>query len=82
MVCNDPQIILDLIEIGQSIPQLVLRGTDMPQGDEEFTKVSKRSVVFKGQEEIYKKISDAGTKIVVQFVAKDQAVLLSKCIEL
>ena len=71
VICNNPQIILDLIEDGNEIETLILGGTDVPENTESV-KVSKRAYV-KNQMNLFlkKKSWKKGTKIFVQYVPND-----------
>lgn len=80
VICNDPQIILDLIENGNEIGTLILGGTEIPENTES-TKVSKRAYVKKEDEPIFKKIIEKGTKILVQYVPNDKPEPLEKFIK-
>jgi len=70
VICNNPQIILDLIEDGNEIETLILGGTE----------VSKRAYVKKSDEPVFKKIMEKGTKIFVQYVPNDKPEPLEKYI--
>ena len=80
VICNDPQIILDLIENGNEIGTLILGGTEIPENTES-SKVSKRAYVKKEDEPIFKKIIEKGTKILVQYVPNDKPEPLEKFIK-
>ena len=71
VICNNPQIILDLIEDGNEIETLILGGTDVPENTESV-KISKRAYVKKSDEPVFKKIMEKGTKIFVQYVPNDK----------
>lgn len=79
VVCNDPQIILDLIEDGNEIGTLILGGTEVPENTESI-KVSKRAYVKKKDESVFKKIMEKGTIVLVQYVPNDKPEPLEKLI--
>ena len=79
VICNNPQIILDLIEDGNEIETLILGGTDVPENTESV-KISKRAYVKKSDEPVFKKIMEKGTKIFVQYVPNDKPEPLEKYI--
>lgn len=82
VIVNDPQIILDLIELGNTIENVVVGGTAIPETGEEAIQVSKRAYIKKADEPIYKKIVDAKSNVVVQYVPADKPEPLSKFINL
>lgn len=81
VVCDDPQIILDLIQGGNKISQAVLGGTAVPENPEEAIPCGKRAYVLKKNVEIFKQIEELGTKVVVQFVPADKPEPISKYIK-
>lgn len=82
VIVSDPQIVLNLIEQGETIEHLVVGGSVTPEGDVESTKVSNRAYVRKDEEDIYRKIAASNTNIVVQYVPRDKAEPLGKFIEM
>ena len=80
VICNDPGIILDLLESGNKIDTLVVGATEIPDNANECTKVSKRAYIKNSDKDIFKKISEKGTKIIVQYVPNDKAEPLEKLI--
>lgn len=74
IIVKNPQIALDLINLGEKIPELVIGGTVEPEGEDYF-RVSKRACVTMEEKKIYDKILEAGTEITVQYVPRDKAVL-------
>lgn len=81
VICDDPQIILDLIQMGQKIDKLIVGGTKTPEG-EEAVQVSKRAFVKKSDEDIFRQIAASGSEITVQYVPADKPEPLSKYITL
>lgn len=71
VVVADPQVLLDLLELGVSIPKIVLGGTPTPDAGE-YKRVSSRAYVLKEQEDIYRNIMSKGTKVVCQYVPADK----------
>ncbi len=80
VVCNDPQIILDLIKSGNTIEQIVLGGTVVPQDADEAIACGKRAYIKKNDIAVYKQIMASGSNVVVQFVPADKQEPLSKYI--
>lgn len=82
VICNSPQIILDLIEQGETIGKLILGGSVTP-GDEEradYIKANDRMYIKKTDVPVLQKIAASGTEIVAQYVPTDKAVPLKKLI--
>lgn len=80
VICNSPQIILDLIKQGEKIGKLILGGSVTP-GDEEkadYIKASDRMYIKKSDVPVLKEIAASGTEIVVQYVPVDSPVPMSK----
>ncbi|MCD7808891.1 MAG: PTS sugar transporter subunit IIB [Erysipelotrichaceae bacterium] len=82
VICDDPQIMLDLIQMGQKIDKLTVGGSKTPEDGEEATQVSKRAFVKKSDEDIFRQIAATGCKITVQYVPTDKEEPLSKFISL
>lgn len=83
VIANDPQIILDLIEIGNKIPRLVLGGTANTDPENfEGTAITRRFFVKKSDEDVYRKIAASGTEIVAMFAPDNTPEPLSKHISL
>ena len=81
VIVSDPCIAWKLIEMGERIPHLVVGGTITPE-EAGAIKVSNRAYVRKEEIDIYQKIKDSGTRIVVQYVPRDKEELLQDKIEL
>ena len=82
VIVSDPQIILNLIEGGEKVKQLVVGGTVTPQEDEPNVQVSNRAFVKDSEVPIYSAIAKSGTSIIVQYVPGDKEEPLSKFVNL
>lgn len=77
VIASDPRIMLDLLEAGQTIPQLVVGGTATPPEGASATRISNRAWLTREDALVYQAIIERGTKIVVQYVPADKPVPLS-----
>ncbi len=82
VVTRSPEVIRKLIELGQSVPLLVVGGTVQPAEGEAATQVSRRAFVLDEQKDCYRQIMASGCDLEVQYVPSDKAEPLSKTISL
>ena len=82
VIAQDPQVFLDLIELGQEIPELVIGGTAELEERPGLIKVSRRACIKEEDVPTYQKIAASGTKIEVRYIPSDHAEPLSKFIDL
>lgn len=79
IVCEDPQIFLEIEKLGQKIPRIVIGIT---RDRESGTPVSSRASIKDEEKEIYKELIDNGTIVDVQFTTTDKAVPLQTAMKL
>lgn len=72
VIAADPQIFLDLIELGQEVPILTLGLTELPTDMTGCVQAGRRAVIWDNQVPIYKAIKDAGTTIEVRYMTNDK----------
>ena len=82
VVARSPQTILDLQELGQAVPELIVGATLAPDAGVPATQVSKRAYVRDDEASVYQKIAANGCAISVQYVPTDKAEPLSKYVSL
>ncbi len=82
VICQDPQILLNLVKQGEKVPKVVVGGTVTPDEGVEAVQVSRRAYVTKAEEPIYRELKAAGAEIVVQYVPADKAEPLSQYIQI
>ncbi len=82
VIVQDVKILYKLMKQGEKIPQIVIGGTVTPPEGTEAIQVSNRAYVTKEEEPYYRDLAEAGSEIVVQYLAKDKAVPLSDFIQL
>lgn len=80
LIAKEAKIILALLESGESIDTLILGGSVVP--DQEATAVSARFYVVKDDLDVYRKIYNYGTNLVVQYVPTDTAKKLTEIVSL
>lgn len=73
VIARDPQTILDVIECGQTIPELVLGGTVTPPEGTAARQVSRRAYVLESDIPVYRAIGATGCKMSVQYIPADKA---------
>ena len=73
VIVKSPSILVDLNAAGQSIPQVVVGGTETPESGVSAIQVSRRAFVLSSDVESYRKLAQDGSKIVVQYVPADHA---------
>lgn len=81
IIVDNPQIILNLIDLGEKVTHLVIGGTVTPPEGVSATKVSNRAYVRDDEKDIYRKLVASGVNIVVQYVPRDKEEPLSSFID-
>lgn len=79
VISKHPEDFLALLEIPIKIDELILGGT-VVSDEKDCIKVSNRAYINQNQVEIYKKILDKGTEVLVKFVPSDKNVRLATLI--
>lgn len=84
VIAADPQVFLDLIELGQKVPILTLGLTQLPTGGETGNGIQagRRVFIEHGQIPIYQAIARAGTNVEVRYMTTDKSIPISEYIPL
>lgn len=82
VLVQDAKILVNLSKQGEKIPVVVVGGTVTPPEGVPATQVSRRAFVTKEEEQDYRQLAAAGTKLVVQYLPKDKEEPLSSFIKL
>lgn len=82
VIARDPKTFEDLIELGQTVPELVVGGTADLEGTPGTIKVSRRASIPEADVDVYRKIASSGTKIEVRYVPSEHPEPLSKFVDL
>lgn len=82
VIAADPQVFLDLIELGQTVPILTLGLTELPTGEAatDGVQAGKRAFIKREQIPIYQAIGRAGTTVEVRYMTNDKPVPISEYI--
>lgn len=81
VIAKDPQTFVDLIEMGQAIPELVIGGTAELEEKPGYIKLGRRACIPETDVSTYQKIAASGTRIEVRYIPSDHAIPLSKFID-
>ena len=82
VIAADPQVFLDLIELGQEVPILTLGLTELPTDTSGGVQAGRRAFIKNEQIPIYKAIKDAGTNVEVRYMTTDKAIPITEYISI